>query len=57
MGSSEFGEIVSGFFVVNVWGSWESFKIIYSIENYIFDRIIKLLVIVEDIGVGIFLDV
>lgn len=56
VGSSESGETVSGFPAVNAWGSWESFKTIYSTENHNSDRIIKLLVTVEDTGVGIPLD-
>ncbi|KAJ0234426.1 Histidine kinase 2 [Hirschfeldia incana] len=52
---SESGETVSGFPAVNARGSWEGFKTIDSSENHSSDRI-KLLVTVEDTGVGIPLD-
>lgn len=55
VGCSQSGETVSGFPAVNAWGSWKSFKTIYSTENHNSDRI-KLLVTVEDTGVGIPLD-
>ncbi|VVB01427.1 unnamed protein product [Arabis nemorensis] len=55
LGCSESGETVSGFPAVNAWGSWRNFKTFYSTENHNSDKI-KLLVTVEDTGVGIPLD-
>uniref|UniRef100_A0A1J3JMN5 histidine kinase n=1 Tax=Noccaea caerulescens TaxID=107243 RepID=A0A1J3JMN5_NOCCA len=52
LGCSESGETISGFPAVNALGSWKSFKTFYSTENHDSDKI-KLLVTVEDTGVGI----
>ncbi|XP_010436680.1 PREDICTED: histidine kinase 2-like [Camelina sativa] len=55
LGCSESGETVSGFPAVNACGSWKNFKTFYSTENHNSDKI-KLLVTVEDTGVGIPVD-
>jgi histidine kinase 2/3/4 (cytokinin receptor) len=55
LGCSESGETVSGFPAVNAWGSWKNFKTCYSTESQNSDQI-KLLVTVEDTGVGIPVD-
>ncbi|CAA7016051.1 unnamed protein product [Microthlaspi erraticum] len=55
LGCSESGETVSGFPAVNALGSWKSFKTVHSSEDHNSDKI-KLLVTVEDTGVGIPVD-
>ncbi|KAL1210219.1 Histidine kinase 2 [Cardamine amara subsp. amara] len=55
LGCSEPGETVSGFPAVNALRSWSHFKTFYSNESHNSDKI-KLLVTVEDTGVGIPVD-